>query len=145
MSYRVTCAVRVLILDFVVDALLPLVEEYFERFATKMCCFDDLQPYLHVLNASERPSLASKMAVVCDGSSGLVRSLLLLKSFRFADSLLQDLLQSQRVINGLKIARFVSSGSSEESENAAAESYLQRYFDALPLGNSPTRPLDGPF
>lgn len=110
-----------------------------------MCCFDDLLPYLTVLDAAERASLATQMSVVCDGSGDLVRFLNSFELVRIADRLLQSLLQSQRVINGLKVARFVAPDSSEESENAAAEAYLQRYFDALPLGKLLFSNVEGPF
>lgn len=43
--------------------LLPLIEEYFERFATKMCCFDDLRPYLGKLTPSEAVALDAVMLV----------------------------------------------------------------------------------
>lgn len=43
------------------DPLLPLIEEYFERFATKMCCFDDLRPYLENLTSTENATLVTVM------------------------------------------------------------------------------------
>lgn len=43
-------------LTFVVDDLLALVKEYFERFGSKACCFDDLHPYVQVLHEDEKKS-----------------------------------------------------------------------------------------
>jgi N-terminal acetyltransferase B complex non-catalytic subunit len=45
-----------------VDSLAALVREYFDRFSTKMCCFDDLYPYLDVLSASEASTLRDQVA-----------------------------------------------------------------------------------
>lgn len=54
------------------DPLAPLVEQYFERFSTKMCCFDDLQPYLAVLTAAESASLRDKMLLITESTDELV-------------------------------------------------------------------------
>lgn len=50
-----------------VEKLGSLVEEYFEQFGTKMCCFDDLHPYLEVLTEEERTTLRETMDDVANG------------------------------------------------------------------------------
>jgi N-terminal acetyltransferase B complex non-catalytic subunit len=45
-----------------VDSLASLVKQYFDRFASKMCCFDDLYPYLDVLSSSETSALVQQLA-----------------------------------------------------------------------------------
>lgn len=54
--------------------MLPLIEEYFERFSAKMCCFDDLYSHLDVLDDSERASLFDNMTTVAETAGDLVRS-----------------------------------------------------------------------
>jgi hypothetical protein len=39
-----------------------------------------------------------------------------------------------RVINASKVARFVANVSDETSQVAAAEGFIKRYFQTLPLG-----------
>lgn len=45
--------------------------------------------------------------------------------------------RAQRVISASKITRFISSHTDEASEGATADAFLQRYFQALPLGTFP--------
>lgn len=51
--------------------MLELIEEYFERFSSKMCCFDDLIPYLKSLTEDERSTLHAKMSLD-DGAANSV-------------------------------------------------------------------------
>jgi len=53
-----------------------------------------------------------------------------LKSF-----LLQTLNEARRVINALKILRYLSSEQTAEEEASTAQDYLERYFSALALGS----------
>ncbi|GAA5898998.1 hypothetical protein JCM5296_006982 [Sporobolomyces johnsonii] len=99
-----------------VDPFFPLVEAYFTQFSTKMCCFDDLYPYLEILSAEESLKLQEMLKGIAETKDKL------------------SLSQAQRVINALKIARFLAVDPTEEAEKAAAEDYLLRYFEALPLG-----------
>ncbi|ORY72573.1 actin cytoskeleton organization protein [Leucosporidium creatinivorum] len=98
------------------DPLLPTLEEYFERFSTKMCCFDDLLPYLQVLNDSERTSLFEKMTTIAEVAGDL------------------SITAVYRVINASKVARFVATVSDAATQLAAAEGFVKRYFQTLPLG-----------
>ncbi|GAA5970754.1 hypothetical protein JCM21900_002379 [Sporobolomyces salmonicolor] len=99
-----------------VDPFFPLVEAYFTQFSTKMCCFDDLHPYLEILSAEESLKLQEMLKGIAETKDQL------------------SLSQAQRVINALKIARFLAVDPTEETERAAAEDYLFRYFETLPLG-----------
>ena len=40
-----------------VDKLTELVGEYFERFGSKACCFDDLRPYIDIFSPEELQDL----------------------------------------------------------------------------------------
>ncbi|GAA5929276.1 hypothetical protein JCM10213_006336 [Rhodosporidiobolus nylandii] len=98
------------------DQFLTLVEEYFDRFAGKMCCFDDLTPYLAVLSDSESSSLREKLDA------------------QAAEAKLASPSDATRCINALKVARYLGEEPAVEGEVKAADSYLRRYFEALPLG-----------
>lgn len=54
------------------ESLATLVDEYYERFSSKMCCFDDLLPYLNVLSLAEQASLHEKSLVLTALSGDLV-------------------------------------------------------------------------
>ncbi|BGP13829.1 mitochondrial distribution and morphology [Rhodosporidiobolus nylandii] len=97
------------------DQFLTLVEEYFDRFAGKMCCFDDLTPYLAVLSDSESSSLREKLDA------------------QAAEAKLASPSDATRCINALKVARYLGEEPAVEGEVKAADSYLRRYFEALPL------------
>lgn len=49
------------------------MEEYIERFSAKMCCFDDLKPYLESLSVEERSNLYDKL-ILKDSSKHSVSS-----------------------------------------------------------------------
>lgn len=51
-----------------VDDLLALVKEYFERFGTKACSFDDLHPYLQVLSDEETRALREVLVEASEDS-----------------------------------------------------------------------------
>lgn len=53
-------------------SLAGLCTEYFDRFSTKMCCFDDLRPYLAALTAEECVPLQDKFRIVSEASWVLV-------------------------------------------------------------------------
>lgn len=54
------------------QSLLPLVEEYFDRFGTKMCCFDDLLTHLADLNDYDAAALRDKMSADISRAENLV-------------------------------------------------------------------------
>lgn len=56
---------------------------------------------------------------------------------RLIPPLEQTFAEVTRCINGLKVARLLSDESTEEGEKAAAEGYLKRYYETLPLGALP--------
>lgn len=58
---------------FLVNPLPALVEEYFGRFSTKACCFDDLKPYLEALSDEERQQFLAKTLEIADAATELVR------------------------------------------------------------------------
>ncbi|GAA6004547.1 hypothetical protein JCM10207_000928 [Rhodosporidiobolus poonsookiae] len=99
-----------------VDAFLPLVEEYFDRFAAKMCCFDDLYPYLDVLTAEETSSLRDKLAQQVESSHSDSVSVVI------------------HTVNALKVVRLLADEPTAEIAATTAADYLRRYFEALPLG-----------
>ncbi|KAL8278029.1 hypothetical protein RQP46_009661 [Phenoliferia psychrophenolica] len=96
--------------------LSQLVAEYFERFSTKMCCLEDLKPYLAVLTPSERAAFRETVVAIADGTTDL------------SDK------KIWRVITASQIARSLLAESDEATEVAAALAYTKRYFQALPLG-----------
>ncbi|BGO97647.1 Actin cytoskeleton organization protein [Rhodotorula toruloides ATCC 204091] len=99
-----------------VDDLLALVKEYFERFGTKACSFDDLHPYLQVLSDEETRALREVLVEASEDS-------------------LKTVAAATKVMNAFKILRFLSDECTEaEQEKAEAEKQVKRYFDALPLG-----------
>ncbi|GAA5968118.1 hypothetical protein JCM11641_003737 [Rhodosporidiobolus odoratus] len=98
------------------EQLLPLVEEYFDRFASKMCCFDDLGPYLAILTSGEASPLREKL------------------SRQAEDVKLTSPADATRCINALKVARYLSDELNAAVEAEAAQGNLRRYFEALPLG-----------
>ena len=53
-------------------SLSVLVGQYFERFSTKMCCLEDLRPYLDALTPSERAAFRDVMTAIADGTIDLV-------------------------------------------------------------------------
>ncbi|GAA5837515.1 hypothetical protein JCM9279_006776 [Rhodotorula babjevae] len=98
------------------DALGPLVEEYVARFGTKACCFDDVRPYLDVLVEDQAAALR---AVLEEAAGGAV----------------QTVPAATRVINAHKMLRFLGTGEqTAEGEKVAADDFVRRYFEALPLG-----------
>ncbi|GAA5848362.1 hypothetical protein JCM8547_004490 [Rhodosporidiobolus lusitaniae] len=97
------------------NAFLPLVKQYFERFAGKMCCFDDLYPYLSLLSASETVSLREELVAEAEKAT------------------FSSISDATRCINALKVVRYLSNEASVEEEVASAESCLKRYYQALPL------------
>lgn len=47
-------------------SIVPLIREYFERFSTKMCCFDDLLPHLETLDTEEAREVREEMLALPD-------------------------------------------------------------------------------
>ncbi|GAA5830210.1 hypothetical protein JCM11251_001269 [Rhodosporidiobolus azoricus] len=99
------------------EPLLLLMEEYFDRFATKMCCFDDIYPYLEVLSPTEVSSLRNKLHQEAQSAN------------------LSTASEVTRSINAYKVVRFLGEASTEETEKMAAEEFLRKYLAALPAGN----------
>ncbi|GAA5911076.1 uncharacterized protein JCM6883_004262 [Sporobolomyces salmoneus] len=98
------------------ELLRDLLLAYFDQFSGKMCCFDDLKPYLEVLNPEESRAVYARASEVASKK----------------DNISMD--EARRVINALKIVRFLSEEQNIEQEASAAEDYLTRYFSCLPLG-----------
>ncbi|GAA5885346.1 hypothetical protein JCM16303_006012 [Sporobolomyces ruberrimus] len=99
-----------------VEPLEPLISAYFDQFGRKMCCFDDLIPYLEVLTSEESQAIREKASKVAAKKDNLSMN------------------EAREVINSLKIARYLSGEQTAEEEATSAEDYLQRYFTNLPLG-----------
>ncbi|THU87266.1 hypothetical protein K435DRAFT_782074 [Dendrothele bispora CBS 962.96] len=105
------------------DRLINLMQQYFETFGDKSCCFEDLKPYT-LLQGDERESWSSFLENVASDVSS-VNNL-------------------QRVINSYKLLRYSLEPSeiTLEAEEDRAVLYMQQYFKALPLGNAlPTTEL----
>ncbi|GAA5896282.1 hypothetical protein JCM8208_001834 [Rhodotorula glutinis] len=100
---------------FADEPLGPLVEEYFARFGTKACCFDDVRPYLEVLVDKDAAALRE---VLQEAAGGAV----------------QTIPAATKVINAHKMLRFLSGEATVEGEKAAADEFVRRYFEAMPLG-----------
>ncbi|KDE03030.1 hypothetical protein MVLG_06460 [Microbotryum lychnidis-dioicae p1A1 Lamole] len=100
------------------ERLGKLVTRYFERFESKMCCFDDLRAYLEVLDEEESTQTREKMEERGNNAGDLTEKL------------------AYSLINAAKIARFLApSWTSAETQVILAHSYLTRYFQVLPLGS----------
>lgn len=59
---RLTDSFFSLVRPRVADKLTDLVGEYFERFGTKPCCFDDLRPYLDIFSHEELQDIRTLLA-----------------------------------------------------------------------------------
>ncbi|GAA6061664.1 hypothetical protein JCM10212_000847 [Sporobolomyces blumeae] len=103
------------------DSFEDLLISYFDRFSTKMCCFDDLLPYLDALEPDESSSVRSKMETIGEKRED-------------SASLGESPASARRSINALKIARYLSREENVGSELAKADDFAARYFAALPLG-----------
>ncbi|GJN88621.1 hypothetical protein Rhopal_001587-T1 [Rhodotorula paludigena] len=97
------------------DELLPLVEQYFERFGGKACCFDDLYPYLAVLGDEDASKLRTSLSAAASGGVTTISA-------------------ATRVINAQKVLRYLAPEATADEEKATAEGSIQRYYEALPLG-----------
>ncbi|GAA5947657.1 hypothetical protein JCM3775_005249 [Rhodotorula graminis] len=105
------------------EPLGPLVEEYVARFGTKACCFDDVRPYLEVLGDEDAAALRDVLREVAGGA-------------------VQTIPAATKVINAHKMLRFLSGETTAEGEKAAADEFVRRYFEVMPLGKDlPTTEL----
>ncbi|BGP30008.1 mitochondrial distribution and morphology [Rhodotorula toruloides] len=99
-----------------VDDLLALVKEYFERFGSKACCFDDLHQYLEVLSDAETIDLGGVLTEASEDG-------------------LKTVAAATEVINACKLLRYLSDDPVDAAqEKSEAEKHIKRYFDTLPLG-----------
>ncbi|GAA5951742.1 hypothetical protein JCM3765_003103 [Sporobolomyces pararoseus] len=98
------------------DSLQSLLLAYLEQFGGKMCCFDDLKPYLDILRAEEAQVVLQKAKEIASKKEKLSMD------------------EARRSINALKIVRYLSSEQTVEEEVSSANDYLERYFSNLALG-----------
>ncbi|GAA5990947.1 hypothetical protein JCM5350_008289 [Sporobolomyces pararoseus] len=98
------------------ESLQSLLLAYLEQFGGKMCCYDDLKPYLEVLKAEEAQVVLEKAKEIASKKEKLSMD------------------EARRSINALKIVRYLSSPQTAEEEASSANDYLQRYFSNLTLG-----------
>ncbi|KWU46443.1 actin cytoskeleton organization protein [Rhodotorula sp. JG-1b] len=98
-----------------VDKLTELVGEYFERFGTKACCFDDLRPYIDIFSPEELQDLGALLKTATQTGLGDVRI-------------------TTKAINAHKLLRRYSPQATAEEEHQNALDFTKLYFDALPLG-----------
>ncbi|TKA54938.1 hypothetical protein B0A53_02411 [Rhodotorula sp. CCFEE 5036] len=98
-----------------VDKLTELVGEYFERFGSKACCFDDLRPYIDIFSPEELQDLRALLKPATQTALGDVRV-------------------TTKAINAHKLLRRYSPQATAEEEHQNALEFTQLYFDALPLG-----------
>ncbi|SPO31584.1 related to MDM20  len=100
--------------------LLSKALSYFDTFASKACCHEDLLPYLGVLSQESRAILAEKL-------KEKVRPLPI-----------KTELELRTNISIAKITRTVQPASTltEESEATLSASFLQQYIDGLSVGAS---------
>ncbi|KAL1922256.1 uncharacterized protein VTP21DRAFT_9795 [Calcarisporiella thermophila] len=104
------------------DALastVPLVASYFERFSSKTCCFEDLQPYVKCFSEQEISELLD-----------MLRSKL--------PPLTTNAKAVQRHINFAKLERFLGQQSklSVQELSDLADNLWKAYNSALPLGKN---------
>ncbi|GAA6051881.1 hypothetical protein JCM3770_005517, partial [Rhodotorula araucariae] len=92
-----------------------LVQEYFERFGGKACCFDDLYPYLAVLGEEDAETLRAALDAAARKHA-------------------QTVAAATKVINAHKVLRYLAPPPSVGDEQAHVDEFMRRYFDALPLG-----------
>ncbi|KAF8798082.1 actin cytoskeleton organization protein [Phlegmacium glaucopus] len=100
-----------------------LVQQYFELFGDKACCFEDLKPYLTI------------------EAQDLVKWTSFLEAVPTSFTTVPELC---RLVNSFKILRssLLKSDLTAEMESARVEKYLKYYFEALPLGaNLPSTEL----
>ncbi|KAM0753776.1 actin cytoskeleton organization protein [Meredithblackwellia eburnea MCA 4105] len=102
--------------EVVGEALPTLIDEYFERFGTKMCCFDDLEAYFGILTFDERAALAAKSSQIVQSATDL------------------NAKSIWTVINAAKIGRALETEVTAEGENTTALAFATHYFETLPLG-----------
>ncbi|GAA6024099.1 hypothetical protein JCM11491_005993 [Sporobolomyces phaffii] len=93
-----------------------LLLAYLERFGGKMCCFDDLLPYLEVLTDEETRVVLARADQITHKRGDLTMG------------------EARTAINALKIARYLSGEQTADLEASSARDYLERYFSNLSLG-----------
>ncbi|GAA5933016.1 MDM20/NAA25 family protein [Sporobolomyces koalae] len=122
------------------ESLEPLVLRYLEQFGGKMCCFDDLLPYLGQLSTTEARVVRERAREIATKKDQLVREVVDVPSLRtpqlISSRSKQTMDDARRVINALKIDRYLSDEQTAEEEVARAQDYLERYFSALSLGKA---------
>ncbi|BGP54000.1 mitochondrial distribution and morphology [Rhodotorula sphaerocarpa] len=97
------------------DKLADLLGEYFDRFGTKACCFDDLRPYIDSLAPEELTQVLERLEPASRTS-------------------LSDVKSTTRAINAFKLLRRYSPKATADAEHEAALKFAGLYFEALPLG-----------
>ncbi|KAH8916610.1 hypothetical protein BT69DRAFT_1340019 [Atractiella rhizophila] len=100
-------------------SVVDLLVTYFQRFASKTCCFDDLRAHLKTIEKSEQAALLEELEK---------------EESLSAD---QNIDQVQRLINYEKIKRVLTLDEADmtiEKQEGHMKRYLKSYFDALPLG-----------
>ncbi|KAJ3842483.1 actin cytoskeleton organization protein [Lentinula raphanica] len=97
--------------------LLHLLQQYFEIFGDKACCFEDLKPYLSL----EGEDLAAWTETLTTSFTALTT----IEAVR-------------RVVNAHKLLRYNLSTSelSLDAESSRANLYMSQYLEGLPLGKS---------
>lgn len=100
--------------------LVVRVKAYFDRFSTKGCTYEDLEPYAFLLNGDDKAALSRHLETASKAPDGPFASL---------DAL-------YRCMNAVKLHRAIenSAACTAETEAKHASQYLQLYLSALPLG-----------
>lgn len=117
-----------------------LVQQYFERFGDKACCFEDLKPYLTM----ETENLVKWTSFLEDVPTSLVSQCVIDSVGHHMSTLQTTTSELCRLVNSFKILRFslLKSDMVAEMESARAKKYLKYYLKALPLGvNLPSTEL----
>ncbi|KAJ3732242.1 actin cytoskeleton organization protein [Lentinula guzmanii] len=97
--------------------LLRLIEQYFETFGDKACCFEDLKPYLSL--DGEDLATWTKVLETCFSALSSIEAV-------------------RRAINAHKLLRYNLSASelSVDAESSRATLYISQYLEGLPLGKA---------
>lgn len=110
------------------------MEQYFERFGGKACCFDDLYPYLAVLGDEDASKLRTSLAAAASGDVTVSTFPRCQAENTTEASSLQTISAATKVINAHKVLRYLSPEATADEEKASAEGFIKRYYEALPLG-----------
>lgn len=114
--------------------LVSLMENYFEKIGDKVCCFEDLKPYLG-LSGDELLKWTSFLESI---PASFVRSITLRSQPCLTNSVKNSSNELRRLINAQKLLRYnlTPSELTVEAETNRMLLYAKYFIEGLPLGSS---------